>query len=86
MSVMEPHFLSLEPGEHEGIPADGSIHIAQIVPADPKMVRMVLRAKVDSEDGRSQYVWCRLANGDLILGVFPQGETYLATEADPNRP
>ena len=87
MSIMERHDLSLEPGDYDPADiADGEIHLATIAPADPKVARKVMRAKVDSEDGRSQYVWCRFANGDLMLGVFPQGETYLETEADLGRP
>jgi hypothetical protein len=44
--------------------------------ADPKHVEMVLSADVNSDNGRSQFCWVRLPNGDLVLGVFPQGETY----------
>lgn len=55
--------------------------------ADPTIAAAVLAADENDEEGRSQFVWVRLPNGDLILGVFPQGGTYhLATEADPNRP
>jgi hypothetical protein len=32
---------------------------------------------VSDNDGRSDFVWLRLPNGDLILGVWPQGDTYL---------
>jgi hypothetical protein len=28
------------------------------------------------EDGRSPWIWLRLANGDLALAVFPRGNTY----------
>lgn len=30
----------------------------------------------DDDDGRSQVVGIRLPNGDLILGFYPQGDTY----------
>lgn len=30
----------------------------------------------DEDNGRSQTVAMRLPNGDLILGFFPQGDTY----------
>lgn len=53
--------------------------------ADPTMVNFVVNQRVDN-DGRSEWQWFRLANGDLILGVFPRGDTYIETEADPNRP
>ena len=31
---------------------------------------------INDGDGRSQWCWCRFANGDLMLGFFPQGEIY----------
>jgi hypothetical protein len=58
---------------------------AWIVNADIKIAKTVLAAKVGPE-GRSKYVWVRLACGALLLGVFPTGDTYIETEADPNRP
>lgn len=60
---------------------DGQV-LAHIKPASEQSVYQVLTADPNSEDGRSQFVWVRLPNGDLILGVFPQGETYMATEPD----
>lgn len=57
--------------------------IATTFPASPAAVRMVLDAPItppDGNDGRSEYVWLRLANGDLILGVWPQGDLYFAVE------
>jgi hypothetical protein len=38
--------------------------------------RYVRAASKHDEDGRSQWLWVRLPNGDVILGVFPQGATY----------
>lgn len=61
---------------------DESRTIAVVHPAAEKSVRYVLRQKIDSEDGRSNWMWVRLPNGDLILGVYPQGNTYFAMEAD----
>lgn len=52
-------------------------------PAPAKAVKLVLAAPVESKtqhDGRSQWLWIRLPDGDLILGVYPQGDTYFATE------
>ena len=48
--------------------------------ASDDVARMVLAAP--RNDGCSQFYWFRLANGDLILGVYPQGDTYLETESD----
>ena len=53
---------------------------AWIHPADPKSVLKVLEAPVETGDGRSDWCWLRLPNGDLMLGVFPQGETYEEVE------
>lgn len=61
-------------------------YLGRIAPADPKAVAFVLAADEHAEDGRSQWMWVRLANGDLILGVFPQGEVYFGTETDLGRP
>lgn len=44
--------------------------------AHPRDVNHVMSKRVDDEDGRSQWQWFRLPNGDLILGTFPQGSTY----------
>jgi hypothetical protein len=53
--------------------------------AKPEHARLVLAHRDDIPDGRSQFQWFRLANGDLILGVFPQGDLYemLCNGADP---
>lgn len=61
-------------------------------PADINVARWVLSQAVEPEggvsarDGRSGMQWFRLQNGDLILGCYPQGECYEATETDPGRP
>lgn len=52
-------------------------YIATSTPAVWKDVSHVLRAPTGTEDGRSDWHWLRLANGDLILGVYPRGDTYL---------
>ena len=53
-------------------------------PADEAVARAILAQPV-GHDGRSGLMWFRLQNGDLILGVFPRGDGYFATEADPRR-
>lgn len=50
--------------------------------ADQRAVDYVLAQSTSSMDGRSEWLWLRLPNGDLVLGVFPQGDTYFATEWD----
>jgi len=63
-------------------PEPQPLAIAYISPADDAAVSLVLAADIESEDGRSEWVWIRFENGDLALGVFPQGETYDAVEAE----
>lgn len=50
--------------------------VAEIKPADEDMVERVLAAEEEGHDGRSNWMWVRLSNGDLILGVYPQGQLY----------
>lgn len=53
-------------------------------PASIDAAVAIFAANPDLEDGftRSEYLWIRLANGDLILGVFPQDEAYFAFEQE----
>ncbi|MGE5510373.1 MAG: hypothetical protein ACM31O_03865 [Bacteroidota bacterium] len=60
--------------------------IARVHPASDSSVMEVLRADQDSEDGRSQWMWLRLSDGTLMLGIFPQGDTYFACETDARYP
>ena len=55
----------------------GSIHMQD---APDEAVRIVLSTQPDDPEGRSQWLWVRFPNGDLMLGCFPQGDTYFATE------
>ena len=53
--------------------------------ASTESVAAVLYAP-ENDDGRSEWVWLRLASGDLILGLFPKGDTYFAVEEDAQYP
>lgn len=55
-------------------------------PASRGSVAKVLAADVDSNDGRSEWLWIRLPDGTLFLGVAPQGETYEEVEEDAAYP
>lgn len=91
------HEISLSSGEPVGPhiiydttpppvdPAKGT-ELALIHPASDESVKRVLNAPVNSGDGRSNWVWVRLMNTDLILGVYPQGDTYFAVEEDAQFP
>lgn len=64
--------VNTNPIEPEG---DGPPVISR-ADADPSDVTFVLAGDPEAEDTRSQWQWFRLPNGDLILGTFPQGDTY----------
>jgi hypothetical protein len=57
---------------------DGKVpYIALHCAATEADAAFVIAQTTDGYDGRSDWRWIRLPNGDLILGVFPQGDTYL---------
>lgn len=80
---LEPHVIRAEP-EEVGLMASSinlaTANIADVFSADSRAVEITLEADEDSENGRSQWVWIVLANGDKALAVFPQGGTYFAVE------
>lgn len=64
-------------------------NIGYEVLADPSIAEKVLQAPITSDDvseGRSAWVWIRLATGALVLACYPKGDTYCETEADLERP
>jgi len=59
--------------------AERKVHIGYYYKAHPEAVARVLSQPVvgpGEEDGRSAFQWVRLADGTLILGVFPEGVGY----------
>lgn len=60
--------------------------LAMIHPASQASVDFVLAQSTEGQDGRSPWMWVRLPNGDLILGTFPQGDTYFSVEEDARYP
>lgn len=56
--------------------------------ASDESVMHVMAQPVNPADfnGRSEWLWVRLQDGTLILGVFPQGDTYFAVERDAEYP
>ena len=59
--------------------------VAVTSPAASEQVRIVMNANVGDGDGRSDWVWLRLANDDLAIAVFPQGATYEEVEDHAGR-
>lgn len=51
-------------------------------PASEESVKIILAADPASPDGRSEWTWFHLSNGDMIFGCFPQGDTYFNTQDD----
>lgn len=60
--------------------------LAWVHPASRSVAAKVWAATELDQDGRSEPVWLRLPNGDLLLGVFPRGDTYFAVERDAAYP
>ena len=52
-------------------------YCGRVTPAEKEHVQFLLGKKKGEEDCRSDWVWIRLANGDLCLATFPYGDTYL---------
>ncbi len=59
---------------------DRKIHVADCFPVrDTALVEHML-AQSEGHDTRSEWTWLRTADGDLIVGFFPSGETYESLE------
>lgn len=48
--------------------------------AHPNYVTKVIAADPESDDGRSQWLWITLPNGDKLIACYPQGDTYSESE------
>jgi hypothetical protein len=78
---MKPHHITTDS------PVKAGEELATVHPATPEGVGVMLSAQVGTGDGRSEWVWLRLVNGDLLFGCFPQGDTYMdVTDADAAYP
>lgn len=62
--------------------ADEIVGLVMFKNASSAAVAHVLSKTESDPEGRSQWLWCRLPNGDVLLGVFPQGDTYLEHERE----
>ena len=60
--------------------------LAELAPMTDEQVEYMLAQPIDvapcEMDGRSEWLWVRFPNGDLMCGFFPHGDTYLAHEAE----
>lgn len=78
--IMKAHNLT-----SRGSSSDPEVHLATVFPASTESVLNLLAApqtKEGENDGRSEWVWIRFANGDLVMGIFPQGGVYEMLEGD----
>ncbi len=48
----------------------------------PEFVELIINSDEDKHDGRSEWLWIELANGDRLLGCYPRGEVYEQCEVD----
>jgi hypothetical protein len=71
MSDIEPHALF---SCDENGAADKQI--AYVTPATIDDAYDLLSMPPNGDDTRSDPFWMRLVDGTLLLGVFPQGDTY----------
>lgn len=55
-------------------------------PASDEAVQAILAKSDEDDDGRSEWLWIRLRDGGLILGTWPQGDTYFEVEVDAETP
>lgn len=73
--------MLLNPDGHE-LDSKSEYRIAHSYPAADEDVRYVLNLDPNLSDGetRTEWLWLRLANGDLCLATFPQDEGYMSLE------
>lgn len=70
--MIEPHAIFAE--DESG---NFTRQLGWVTPAKQKDVDSLLAKPPIGFDNRSEWVWLRLQDGTLILGTFPQGDTYL---------
>lgn len=58
-------------------------HIAHVWPVYNADTAPSLLKEAVGDDTRSSWNWLRLANGDLMIGVFPCGDTYVELSDGP---
>lgn len=75
------------PGERQNA-IDGGWNpddVAWLQPMSDEAVQYMVAQPVDGPegmDGRSEWLWVRLPNGDLMCGFFPHGDSYFEHEAE----
>lgn len=71
MTPITPHGLFAEDETGAQI-----AQIGWVTPAKQEHVNFVL-AQSNEDNGRSPWFWLRMQDGTLVLGLFPQGDTYM---------
>lgn len=76
MSIIKTPKTNINPNRNR----NGSVEPLTVTAIEPVKrladAMTVVEADKTSDDGRSQFFWMRLNNDDLILAVYPQGQTY----------
>lgn len=72
----EPHFIIANPEDVQAQGDPAYVNIAWVQQARGPDVHKVIMAPVD-DNGRTGWCWVRFADGTLILGMFPTGDTYM---------
>lgn len=74
--------MQIQTGLKDATYQDGDEVFDQILVDDfpEDVLREFLNRDPEEDDTRSQVVMIRFPNGDLVLGFYPQGDTYLETE------
>lgn len=78
--TMKPHRIEATDDDVAAVAENRTLAYVHV--ASQESVEHVLAQPPHDADGRSGWVWLRLPNGDLILGVFPRGDTYFNVEGD----
>lgn len=63
--------------EQIGQTPTGDAYIGIVTPCTDDEAKALLELSPNTGDTRSDFFWLRLPDGTLVLGVFPQGDTYL---------
>lgn len=50
--------------------------------ASLEAIEMLLNAQPSMNNGRSEWFWFRLPNGDAVFGCYPVGSTYVSLERE----
>ncbi len=62
---------------HEDEEGNKTQQVGWLTGAKQEDVEKLVASSTENRNGRSPWYWLRMANGDLMLVCFPQGDTYV---------